>query len=43
MNDFLNSVGYGQWILHALVLIPLAGVLLILALPSGPPATRRSP
>ncbi|MGE5927574.1 MAG: complex I subunit 4 family protein, partial [Gemmatimonadota bacterium] len=33
MNDFLNSVGYGQWILHALVLIPLAGVLLLLAVP----------
>ena len=33
MNDFLNSVGYGQWILHALVLIPLAGALLLLAVP----------
>ncbi|HEX6091417.1 MAG TPA: NADH-quinone oxidoreductase subunit M [Gemmatimonadales bacterium] len=33
MNDFLNSVGYGQWILHALVVIPLAGVLLLLAVP----------
>ncbi|HEX6644476.1 MAG TPA: NADH-quinone oxidoreductase subunit M [Gemmatimonadales bacterium] len=33
MNDFLNSVGYGQWILHALVLIPLAGVLVILLMP----------
>ena len=33
MNDFLNSVGYGQWILHALVIIPLVGVLLLLAVP----------
>jgi NADH-quinone oxidoreductase subunit M len=33
MNEFLNSVGYGQWILHALVVIPLAGVLLLLAVP----------
>jgi NADH-quinone oxidoreductase subunit M len=33
MNDFLNSVGYGQWILHALVVIPLAGVLLLLVTP----------
>ena len=33
MNDFLNSVGYGQWVLHALVAIPLAGVLLLLAIP----------
>jgi NADH-quinone oxidoreductase subunit M len=33
MNDFLNSVGYGQWVLHALVAIPLAGVLLLLAVP----------
>src|SRR5690606_40310924 len=33
MNDFLYSVGYGQWILHALVIIPLVGVLLLLAVP----------
>ncbi len=30
MTDFLASIHYGQWILHALVLLPLAGVVPIL-------------
>ena len=30
MTAFLHSIGYGQWILHALVLLPLAGVVPIL-------------
>jgi NADH-quinone oxidoreductase subunit M len=30
MSDFLYSIGYGRWILHALVLLPLAGVVPIL-------------
>ena len=27
MSQFLDSIGYGQWILHALILLPLAGVV----------------
>jgi NADH-quinone oxidoreductase subunit M len=30
MTDFLASISYGQWILHALVLLPLAGVVPVL-------------
>ena len=30
MTQFLDSIGYGQWILHALVLLPLAGVIPVL-------------
>jgi NADH-quinone oxidoreductase subunit M len=30
MNQFLDSIGYGQWILHALVLLPLAGTIPVL-------------
>jgi len=30
MNEFLTSIHYGQWILHALVLLPLAGVVPVL-------------
>ena len=30
MTAFLHSIGYGQWILHALVLLPLVGVVPIL-------------
>ncbi len=30
MNAFLTSIGYGQWILHALLLLPLIGVVPIL-------------
>ncbi len=30
MTDFLNSIGYGHWILHALVLLPLIGVVPVL-------------
>jgi NADH-quinone oxidoreductase subunit M len=30
MTQFLDSIGYGQWILHALILLPLAGTIPIL-------------
>jgi len=30
MTAFLQSIGYGQWILHALILLPLLGVVPIL-------------
>jgi NADH-quinone oxidoreductase subunit M len=30
MSQFLESIAYGQWILHALVLLPLAGAVPIL-------------
>src|SRR5918999_173059 len=30
MNQFLDSIGYGEWILHALVLLPLAAVIPVL-------------
>jgi NADH-quinone oxidoreductase subunit M len=30
MSEFLDSIGYSQWILHALVLLPLAGVIPVL-------------
>ena len=30
MTQLLESMAYGQWILHALVLLPLAGVVPIL-------------
>jgi NADH-quinone oxidoreductase subunit M len=30
MTAFLQSIGYGQWILHALILLPLIGVVPIL-------------
>jgi NADH-quinone oxidoreductase subunit M len=30
MTQFLDSIGYGQWILHALVLLPLVGMVPVL-------------
>ncbi|MEO8138204.1 MAG: NADH-quinone oxidoreductase subunit M [Gemmatimonadota bacterium] len=33
MSQFLISIGYGQWILNALILLPLIGVLPIVLLP----------
>ncbi len=33
MNGFLESINYGQWILHALVLLPVAGIPLVLLAP----------
>ncbi len=30
MTDFLQSIGYARWILHALVLLPLAGMVPVL-------------
>jgi NADH-quinone oxidoreductase subunit M len=35
MADFLISIGYERWILTALLLIPLAGAVLVLALPAS--------
>ncbi|HEU4699722.1 MAG TPA: NADH-quinone oxidoreductase subunit M [Gemmatimonadales bacterium] len=35
MTDFLTSIGYGQWILHALLVLPLVGVLPILFAPEA--------
>ena len=32
MNDFLQSIGYGNWILPALLIIPVIGALVIWAL-----------
>ena len=33
MTAFLDSIGYGGWILHVLVLLPMVGVPLILLAP----------
>jgi NADH-quinone oxidoreductase subunit M len=30
MNAFLQSIGYAQWVLHALILLPLVGVVPVL-------------
>jgi NADH-quinone oxidoreductase subunit M len=30
MNEFLDSIGYGQWILHVLILLPLLGAIPVL-------------
>ena len=30
MTEFLQSIGYGQWILHALIVLPLVGVVPVL-------------
>jgi NADH-quinone oxidoreductase subunit M len=35
MTDFLQSIAYGQWILHALVLLPLAGAVPVLLGPES--------
>jgi NADH-quinone oxidoreductase subunit M len=34
MTEFLASIGYGNWILHALVLLPLAGIVPVLLAPA---------
>ncbi|MEO8200490.1 MAG: NADH-quinone oxidoreductase subunit M [Gemmatimonadota bacterium] len=34
MNNFLNSIGYQDWIIHVLLLLPLAGMIPILLLPA---------
>src|SRR3990170_8647921 len=34
MNAFLDSIGYGHWILHALLVIPLLGVPAIFLVPA---------
>jgi NADH-quinone oxidoreductase subunit M len=35
MNQFLTSIGYGHWILNALILLPLVGVLPVVLLPAA--------
>ena len=35
MTEFLDSIGYGQWILHALVVLPLLGVVPLLLGPES--------
>jgi NADH-quinone oxidoreductase subunit M len=35
MTEFLDSIGYGQWILHALVVLPLLGVVPMLLGPES--------
>jgi NADH-quinone oxidoreductase subunit M len=35
MTEFLDSIGYGQWILHALVVLPLLGVVPVLLGPES--------
>ena len=35
MSDFLLSIGYDRWILSALLVVPLAGALLVLAVPAA--------
>src|SRR5919108_5476016 len=39
MTEFLDSIGYGQWILHALVVLPLLGVAPVLL---GPESSAKS-
>ena len=39
MSEFLQSIGYNGWVLHALVLLPLAGIVPILLAPE--PSARR--
>ena len=33
MTGFLASIGYGQWALHALILLPLIGIIPVLLVP----------
>jgi NADH-quinone oxidoreductase subunit M len=40
MTEFLDSIGYGQWILHALVVLPLLGVAPVLLGPE--PSAKRT-
>ena len=35
MRDFLLGIGYGQWVLNALLVLPLAGALAVLAAPTA--------
>ena len=39
MSEFLHSIGYSQWALHALIILPLLGIIPILVAPV--PAARR--
>jgi len=35
MRDFLMALGYGQWVLNALLVLPLVGALAVLAAPAS--------
>ncbi|MDH3497913.1 MAG: hypothetical protein OER21_14220, partial [Gemmatimonadota bacterium] len=35
MSEFLLSIGYGRWILNALLVLPVVGALLTLAVPAA--------
>ena len=35
MRPFLDSIGYSHWILSVLLLLPMAGVALVLLAPKG--------
>ena len=34
MNAFLDSIGYGHWILHVLMVIPLLGIPVLFLVPA---------
>jgi NADH-quinone oxidoreductase subunit M len=38
MSEFLDSIGYGHWILHALIVLPLLGAIPVLL---GPPSSAK--
>ena len=40
MTTFLDSIGYGGWILHVLLLLPTLGAVAVALVPSG--AIRRT-
>ncbi|MEE8477512.1 MAG: hypothetical protein V3S19_04035, partial [Gemmatimonadales bacterium] len=35
MTDFLSSLGYSQWIIPVLLIVPIAGILPILMVPAA--------
>ncbi|HXE58933.1 MAG TPA: NADH-quinone oxidoreductase subunit M [Gemmatimonadales bacterium] len=35
MTDFLSSIGYERWIVHALLVLPLAGIVPVLLVPAA--------
>src|SRR5881392_1286088 len=42
MASFLDSIGYNQWVLPALLLIPVVGGVIVLLLPARAPADPRT-
>ena len=42
MASFLDSIGYNQWVLPALLLIPVVGAVIVLLLPARAPADPRT-